>query len=156
MLHTTFGKLKEAGACVESYRKLGKAQGGIEAYGKDTPIPLNRILEVCGFEDALWCLRAVLEPSDRDIRLLACDYAKHVLPIYEKQYPDDKRPRQAIETVRLFVNGKATKEKLARDAWDATWAAWDATWAAGDAVRAAGDAETVWQKKHFIKLLKED
>jgi hypothetical protein len=76
--------------------------------------------------------------NERTARLFACDCAERVLPIYEKKYPDDKRPREAIAVSRRYADGKATKEELAaaRDAaWDAARAAAGA--AAGDAARAA-------------------
>jgi hypothetical protein len=104
-------------------------------------------------EDRLW---VVLRPElidDRTLRLFACDEAERVLPIYERLYPDDKRPRNAIEVARRFAYCKATREELdaARDAaeyvarstaWDAAGdAAWDAArYAAGEA---AGDAARV-------------
>ena len=36
--------------------------------------------------------------------LAACACAETVLPIFEKKYPDDKRPRKAIETARLSAD----------------------------------------------------
>jgi hypothetical protein len=44
--------------------------------------------------------------------LAACDCAETTLPIFEKRYPDDKRPRVAIETVRRWARGKATGAEL--------------------------------------------
>jgi len=153
MLHTTFRKAREAGACVSSYRKFAKAVGGVKKYGLDTPIGLDKILEICGFEDALWCLQITIEDCEREIRLFACDCAEHVLPIYEKKFPKDHRPRKAIEVSRRFADGLATREELAtavdaagdaaRAAWFASMAAWFAArdaWVAGDAVDAARDA----------------
>ncbi len=103
-----------------------------------------------------------LELDESKLRLFACDCAEQTLPIFERDYPEDKRPRQAIETARRFANGEATCEEL--DAvWAAVWAAaWDAGAAAWDAARdaagaaarvaardaawvAAGDAESRWQ-----------
>src|SRR3990167_5518641 len=142
MLHTTFRKAKEERACVESYNKMAKSLGGVEKYGLDTPIPLDRVLEVCGLSDTLWALRIVLEPADREIRLFACDCAERVLPLYELRYPDDKRPRLAIEIARKFASGQATREELAAAgaaAWDARVAAWAAAWDAR-AAWAAGAA----------------
>lgn len=87
--------------------------------------------------------------NDRTARLFACWCAEQVLPIYEKQRPNDDRPRKAIETARRFADGQATADELdaARAvawsaAWDtekaaeraAAWNAWDAAW---DAARAA-------------------
>ena len=175
MLHTTFARAKEAKACIESYRKFAKFKGGIKKWGKDMPFPLSEVLEVCGLEDAIWCLCVVIEPAEREIRLFACDCAERALHIWEEKYPDDKRPRQAIETARKYAMGQATQHNLdaasaaaedaAEDAdedagnvaWVAAWAAWDAT---GDAVRAAvwaaGDAEREWQKQRFLELLKRN
>ena len=140
MLTTTFKKLHEAGACTGRYRFLAKGLGGITKYGKDTPIPLIKLLEINGSDDALWALRACEPEAERDklARLFACDCAERVLHICESKYPDDKRPRNAIETARRFAEGKATKEEMAA-AWDAAGvaagvAAWDA---ARDAARAA-------------------
>lgn len=53
--------------------------------------------------------------------------AEQVINIYEKKYPDDKRPRKAIDAA------KSVLRKDTNAAWDAAWAAWDAAWAAGDA-----------------------
>jgi len=99
--------------------------------------------------------------NERTARLFAADCVERVLPLFEKERPNDKRPREAIAVARRFANGEATREELAaawaaaRDAawdaaraaaWDAAWAAaWDAAWAAAwdaawDAARAAARA----------------
>ncbi|MDZ4248657.1 MAG: hypothetical protein U0990_01015, partial [Candidatus Nanopelagicales bacterium] len=100
MLHTTLRIAKANDACKESYVAVKQALG--KGWGLDDPIPLTRILELRGLDDALWCLVAVLpeEETARDklAHLLACDYAERVLGLFETAYPDDKRPRQAIET----------------------------------------------------------
>jgi len=109
--------------------------------------------------------------DDRVARLFACDCAERVLPIYEKDYPKDKRPRQAIEVARRYAEGKASDSELAaaRDAArDAAWAAagdaahaaaWVAAWgAARDAAwvaawGAARDKEHKWQVKRLMWYL---
>ena len=148
MLHTTFRKLKEAGACKPSYKKMAKALGGVRKYGLDTPIPLDKVLEVCGLDDAFWSLRIILEDADKEIRLLVCDYAERVLPIFEREFPKDNRPRNTIAVTRLFIEGQATRDEL-EIARDAVWAAedkaaarideaaWGAARIAAAAVRAA-------------------
>jgi hypothetical protein len=82
--------------------------------------------------------------NERTARLFAADCAERVLPIFEKQYPTDARPRKAIEAARAFANGTIGQEErdAAGDAaGDAAWAAWIAARdAARDAARAAGDA----------------
>ena len=105
--------------------------------------------------------------DDRIARLFACDCAEHTLSIFEKKYPDDKRPRRTIEVARRFTEGKATQEELAaaeaaaRDAaeaaaWAAAWAAARvAAWAAArDAAEAAAwAAERQWQTKRLLRYL---
>jgi hypothetical protein len=67
-------------------------------------------------------IRKVDTCNDKTARLFACYCARDVLPIFEKKYPDDSRPRTAIETAERYANGEATDEELAA-ALDAAWAA---------------------------------
>jgi hypothetical protein len=80
--------------------------------------------------------------DDRELRGFACDCAERVLPLFEKQHPDDTRPRVAIETARRYARGEATEEELAaaEAAAGAAWAAAGAAGAAGAAARAAARA----------------
>ena len=71
-------------------------------------------------------------PSQEEIVLVECDCAELVLPIYEKQYPNDSRIRDCIETTRQWAKGEATEAERE--------AAWAAARAAGAAARAAGEA----------------
>jgi hypothetical protein len=86
--------------------------------------------------------------NERTQRLLAADCAERVLPIFERERPNDDRPRLAIEVARRFADGLATKAELAA-AGDAAWAAAEAAaWAAATAAWAAWaawDAERRWQ-----------
>jgi len=106
--------------------------------------------------------------NERTERLFAADCAERVLPIWEKKYPGDLRPRQAIEAARLFADEKITPKKLAaaraaaRDAaraaagdaagdaaWAAAWAAaraaaWDAAWDAARAAARAAAGDAAW------------
>ena len=75
--------------------------------------------------------------DESKLRLFVCDCAEDALPLYERDYPGDARPRQAIETARRYAHSEATREELAaasdavRDA--VRDAAWDAAWAAASA-----------------------
>jgi len=120
--------------------------------------------------------------DDGPLRLLAADWAEHVLPLFEKAYPGDKRPRQAIRAARDFVAGKITAKQLEQAqaaaqeaAWEAAgaavWAAWAAARAAAGAARAAWaagaawaawaagawaaawEAERSWQIRHFVRVM---
>ena len=185
ILFTTLRQILEKGPCgtepntdgsLEGWLKLLYYLGKTEA--DDEPLSLLAILAANGLDDALWALRSV-DGYDREIRLLACDFAEHVLPTWEAQYSNDNRPRTCIETARRFADGEATREELtaaAAAAWDAGWstirdaagdicwavrstardaasaagaAAWDAAWGAG------GAAERTWQVAHFRRWLGE-
>ena len=129
ILSTTFAELHKSGACVSGYKKLAAYLGGIEKYGKTTPIDLLTILESNGIVDCIWALRAAVEPDrDKISRLFACDCAESVLPIFESGKPDDPRPRKAIQAARYYAVGLITAQE--RDAARAAAGA-----AAGDAAR---------------------
>ena len=46
--------------------------------------------------------------NERTARLFAADCAGHVLPLFEHEYPDDNRPRKAIEATRAFARDEIT------------------------------------------------
>ena len=104
-------------------------------------------------------IRKVDAWNDRSARAFSCWCAERVLSMFEKEYPNDKRPRETIETARRYADGLATDEELAaaeaaawaaaRDAArDAAWAA--ARYAAGDAAR---DAEEHAQTQYLLSEL---
>ncbi len=90
----------------------------------------------------------------------SCRQAEGILHLYEQRYPNDDRPRKAIEMARRHAAGKATNEELAvareaageaAGAAEAAWAARAATWAAAEAAWAAAWAawaatrEAAWE-----------
>jgi hypothetical protein len=66
-------------------------------------------------------------PTRKQIVIVACDCAELSLPIYEKKYPKDNRPRKAIEIARKWTDGEATIEEVRSAAYaaapDAAYAA---------------------------------
>jgi len=143
-MQTTLNAIKKHSPCESGWKKLLASLGKTKA--DDAPLELTHILQSNGLDDALWCLRALPEQYHKQIRLYACDVAEHVLPIFEKLFPEDKRVRSCIEAARGFANGTVSEEQLyaARAAaWDSALAAagdsaWDAAW--DSALAAAGDA----------------
>jgi hypothetical protein len=111
-LTTTLNLLLAKEACAPRYRHLVRSLGGL-AYGQDKPINLLYILKSNGVEDVLWALRATQQSCRVVARLMACDFAEEVLPLYECIYPNDARLRNTIETGRRYALGLDTKE--ARD-----------------------------------------
>ena len=143
-MQTTLNKIKSYSPCENGWKKLLNHLGKTEA--DDEVLELRTIFESNGLNDTIWAMRAV-DGKDKEIRLFAADCAEFVLPIFEKEYPNDDRPRKAIQAARDYANGLMSREQLAAaDAADAARAAaWDAArdaaWAAWDAARdAAWDA----------------
>jgi hypothetical protein len=81
-----------------------------------------------------WLLSRIL-PKDEKIKY-AIYSARLVIDIFEEKYPNDNRPRKAIEAAELYLEGKVTKEQIG-DAADAAYAAYAAAYAAVDAAVAA-------------------
>ena len=82
--------------------------------------------------------------NERTSRLFAADCAERVLPLFEAVYPDDDRPRLAIQATRDYANGLIDAAAWAA-AWDAARAAArDAAW------DAAGAAEREWQAARIL------
>ena len=131
------------------------------------------------FGDDKFCcsdMRLVKEIPVTVIKRWAVECAKHVLPIYEKHYPNDNRPREAIDAAERYLADPSEENlKNLRDAaWDAArdaawvaardadrvaaWvAAWDAAWVAARAAAhvAAWTAEIKWQKRLLNRLIKQ-
>lgn len=159
-MQTTLNKIKQHNPCTEGWAKLLTFLNKTEA--DDEPLELTTILESNGLDDALWALRAV-DGKDREIRLMACDFAESVVHL-----ANDERCNKTIEVSRMYANGEATKQELdpawdgaraAMDgaraaAWYAAWAdAWYAAYSAtrADAWYAAWAAEREKQVQIFLK-----
>jgi hypothetical protein len=50
--------------------------------------------------------------NPKTLRLYAADVAEDVLELFEQKYPDDDRPRKAIQAVRDYANGLISSVKL--------------------------------------------
>ena len=92
----------------------------------DTEVSVSKILKSNGIKDAFWALRCF----DRKLTLpILADVAESVLYIFEEKYPEDKRPRLAIEACRKFAKGEISEQELkaAAAAAYATYASTDTT-----------------------------
>jgi hypothetical protein len=87
-------------------------------------------------------LVALINDTDqKTLAVWAIDCAERVLPYFERQFPDDQRPRHAIEALRLWLQtGIFTMAGIRKASLDAHAAARDvgADTAARSAARAAG------------------
>lgn len=81
------------------------------------------------------------EGDHRALVRWAADCAEHVLPLFEEQYPQDHRPRNAIEAGCAWARGELAMSEARAAAFAAHAAARDADQvAARAAARAAGHA----------------
>jgi len=79
--------------------------------------------------------------DQRSLALWAADCAERVLPHFEEKYPNDDRPRKAIEAARAWVRGEMRAGEARAAAGAAHAAARDADeGSARAAARAAGHA----------------
>ena len=92
----------------------------------------------------------------KTLRLLAADFAEHVLPIFEKRRPGDLRPREAIAAARSYARGEIgigeLREKRAA-AYAAADAAADAAAYAAAGAYAARSKERDWQTTRIVEVL---
>mgnify|MGYP001316261842 CR=1 FL=1 len=109
ILVTSLYRLRKHNACSDRYDHLVSKLG--PEWGDKDDINLLDILKHNGTADCLWALCATVKHPDGDrvMRLMAADFAETVLPIFEKKYPNDDRPRKAIEAARKFANGEITE-----------------------------------------------
>ena len=159
LLTTTLTAIRAARPCEGGWAKLLGHLGKTRA--DDEPLPLTVILDSNGLDDTLWVLDKTTGLG-RICVLFAADCAEQVLPLFERDRPDDSRPRRAIEVARdphanTAARAAARAARIAeRDAaraaaraanvaaraaaWAASDAASAAAWAAWDAARATAKA----------------
>ena len=58
----------------------------------------------------------IFQPDKKALALWAMDCAEHVLPLFEEKYPEDKRPRKALETLKEWINTGIFKMSVVRKA----------------------------------------
>ena len=118
--------LIEKGACQEGIDlwKNKKPNDPIEA--------INLLMEGGRFNYANWLIVRLMT-HEQQIKY-AIFAAEQVIGIYEKHYPDDKRPRLAIEAAKEYLKYPDKKHRAAANAAYAAAGAAYAVYAAADAV----------------------
>lgn len=125
--------LKSLNPCEDRYKHY------LEHY-KDWSGTLEEFLDLLELtiHDKKWVFVRSIDKSQ--LRLVAADFADRVLGIYESNYPNDDRPRKAIEAARSGGATAAYASDAARAAYSARAAAADAAVDAAYSARAAADA----------------
>ncbi len=137
-MKTTLNKyeLKKLKACSDAYKTFIDANG-------DKTVTLSQALESNGWDDIWWFISEAYDQFTQDqknqLQLLGCDWAENCLANFEKEFPNDDRPRKAIEAKRKYINGEISEEKLSA-AWSVRSAAESAVSAAELAASAASSA----------------
>jgi hypothetical protein len=139
MLYTTLKLLRDNSACSLGMETLTASLPKNQK--DDKPISLAHILKSNGLDHALWALRATTVDSRKVAAHLAIEFAYPVLPLFEKQYPEDLRPRKALEAASAFLDGKITLQELEAASGAASRAASRASWASRAASRASEAAD---------------
>ena len=89
-------------------------------------------------DEELWAL--INTTNHKMLAVWAIDCAQRVLPYFEEKYPEDKRPRKAIETLKEWILTGILKMAVIRKATDPSVA---------DAVVTK---ERDWQYHRLLKL----
>ena len=126
---------------VEKLLKLNACQSGIEWYeqnGSPTTVcgTIKKLIQSDEGKKYNWCnwLLTHLFTKDQNVQY-AIFAAESVIGIYEKKYPNDYRPRNAIKAAKEYLSKKT---KVNRNAANA--AAYAAAYAAADAAYAVANA----------------
>lgn len=160
----TENKLEKMGACQKSINWF------ISCNTTD-PIELMKIAQKSNnlktMRYAIWGFTHVIDKKNRIRFAVYC--AEKVLHLFEKEYPDDKRPRQAIQAAKRYMKNMTEENQLAAAYATAYAAAADAAdAAASDAAYAAAASDAAYASvaskkelyilfiKYAIKILKED
>lgn len=102
MIKITVKKLKELNAC----------QDGIEWFNKHNITSLRPLIKALlkddKFDYARWLLPRLMTHPQKVKWAIFC--AEQVIDIFEKKYPKDKRPREAIQAAKDFLGGKLSQK----------------------------------------------
>ena len=93
----------------------------------------------CEISHAVWLAARVSPAYLRAVVVWAADCAERVLPVFEGRYPNDKRPRAAIEATRRCIDDPSADNRQSTAA--AYAAAWSAANFAADAANRAYAAD---------------
>lgn len=109
----TLNAIRDHRRCLFGWEKLLASLGKTRA--DDEPLTLRQVYKINGFDDALWCLRALPPEWDARVRLLVCDLVEPALAFVSA---GETRPAEAIRVARSYAKGEASAGKLdaARDA----------------------------------------
>ena len=107
-MNTTLNKIRSHSPRADGWTKLLKHLGKTQA--DDEPLSIVTLLESNGFDDAIWCLRAV-DGYDKEIRLYGIWCARQTHPFITSE-----EAINAIDVAERYAKGLASDHELA-SAW---------------------------------------
>lgn len=141
--------LKKKGACPDGFDWFCGQQE------TDSTLLIQKLMAEEQFDYANWLISELMSPHQ--CQSYSIYAAELVLPIFEKEYPDDAGPREAIESARRCLDFPTEENRIAAETANeaAYWAAEAAYWAADSAAEVA--KKEIQEKiiNYGIKLLKE-
>ena len=149
--HLTLAILRDGGFDENQYEILVEKLG--PDYSDETPLKLSKILELTSISPCLRAFQYFDEQYNEVLKKIAVKLAVYcsadVLPIYEKKYPHDEKPRAAIAAARAWL--AAPNDETARAAYAAAETAYAAAYAAGQAAAYASAKAVDDAAKYAVK-----
>ena len=105
MPYTTLNKMRACAPCAESWAKYLRHVGKTQP--DDEPISILEVLEVLGFEDAVWSLRGFQGVDEVAVRLYATFCARQLWTQLQ-----DERSRNSVVVAERYAAGTASREQL--------------------------------------------
>jgi len=126
---------------VEWLEKEKACKSGIDWFKEKKKTDLVDVINLLMKEDHFgWANWTIVRFMDHPQKIqYAIFAAESVIKIFEKKYPNDDRPRKAIEAAKEYLKNPSTENKKAA-AYAAAYAAYAAAYAAADAADAAAYA----------------
>ena len=118
MKEITSRYLRDIGACQDACEQFKKELNG--GHGLSVSKVFTRLEQIKRLDWANWLIVRLMT-REQQIRY-AIYAAEQVISLYEEKYPEDKRPRQAIEAARLCLDNPSEENKAAADAAYAAYA----------------------------------
>ena len=120
----------------------------VKAHGDKPEVLFSECLKSNGWDDIWWLIVEVYSQlsikQTIDLHLLGCEWAESVLCNFESEYPDDKRPRLAIEAKRKFIAGEISELELNSASSASRSASRSAEWLASRAAACAASWASSW------------
>lgn len=129
--------LKKMGACLSGLVRFARTHG-------DKEIMFSECVksESNSISDYFWFIeqQELSDCQNHDLKLIAIEFAERVLHIFESKYPQDRRPRKAIEAAKLYLSGELSLGDLRKETIGCAAAARVANSADDDAATSVCDA----------------